>query len=185
MELQSMHNRLLRFLEKVASHSKILTMLYIWIQDKIVLEEFSTIPSKKIYNVLIIGCGSIPNTAITLARAKRWNVVGIDRDKDAVIKAKRVVKMYKLENIDIKYLDGKDVDLEGFDLIIVALGVEPKREILSRVFRKARSGTYIAWRNAGYFSMLLGREEMDIKGLKLFDRRKRKDGTETIIVTKI
>ena len=185
MGLQSLHNRFLRFLEKIASRSKILTMLYIWIQDKVVLEEFSTIPDEKISNVLIIGCGSIPNTAITLAKEKKWDIVGIDKDRDAVTRAKKVVEMYNLKNIDIKYLHGKDVDLDSFDLIVVALGVEPKREILNRVLRDTKKGTYIAWRSAGSFSVLLGKEEMDIKGLNLFDRRKRMDGTETFIITKV
>jgi len=184
MALQSLHNKYLRFLEKVFSRSWLLTKLYIAIQDKIIVEEFSSIPIKDGSNVLIIGCGSIPNTVVSLARIKRWNIVSIDKDKDAVSSANKVIEKYNLKNVQIRHVDGRDVNFEDFDLIVVALGTEPKKEILEKISKDTKKGAYIVCRTAGSFSLVLGKEKMNLKNLEILDRKMRKDGTESIILVK-
>ena len=48
----------------------------------------------------------------------------------------------KLTVQEIKVADGKDVDLKGYDLIVVALGTEPRKGILERISREADKKTY-------------------------------------------
>ena len=184
MALQSLHNKYLRVLEKIFSRSWLLTKLYIAIQDKIIIDEFSSIPIKDESNVLVIGCGSIPNTVVSLAKIKKWNIVGIDRDKDAVDAAKKIIERYQLRNVEIKHADGKDADLKNFNLIVVALGTEPKKEILEKISKDAKKGTYIVCRTAGSFSLVFGKEEMNVRNLEILDRKMRKDGTESVILIK-
>lgn len=183
MALQFLHNRYLRVIERILSCSWLLTKLYVSIQDNMVINEFASIQIKD-PNVLVIGCGSIPNTVITLARSMNWKITGIDKDKKAVEKARKIITKYGLRNVEIRYADAKDADLKGFDLIVVALGTEPKEKILERISRDAEKGAYIVCRTAGSFSLLLGREDLNIKNLEIVSRRFRKDGTESVVLLK-
>lgn len=184
MGLQYLHNKLLRIAEKILSRSNFLTELYINLQEGTIREEFSHFREDEV-NLLVIGCGSIPNTIISLARWRKWNITGIDRDETAIRNALRIIERYKLRNVRIEKVDGIDVSLKGYDIIVVALGIEPKRKVLERIARDADKGTYILCRTAGLFSRIFGRENFDdIKGLRLVKRYRRKDGTEAIIFLK-
>ncbi len=184
MKLQYLHNKLLRIVEKIFSRSDVLTRFYIAVQERTVLEEFSQFDLGTNSRVLIMGCGSIPNTIISLARNKKWKIVGIDRDLAAVENARKIVREYGLKNVDIERADGMEVDLKGYNLIVVALGIEPKNRVLERISKDADSGTYILCRTAGAFSKIFGRENLKIDGLKTIKHYRRKDGTGSIIFVK-
>lgn len=158
MALLYLHNKYLRVLEKIFSKFTLLTKFYINAQEKVVLEEFESLPMKDDAKVLFIGCGSIPNTLISLAKMKKWNLVGIDRDEKAVYNAKKILDMYGFKNVQIKHVDGRDVDLKDFDLIVVALGTEPKKDILERISANSKPGTYVLCRSTGSFSKIFGKE---------------------------
>ena len=68
--------------------------------------------------ILHIGCGPLPNTLITLAQHFKANYTGIDKNKEAVEIAKRIVKEYEL-NIKIEEGDAISYALKKFDIIIV------------------------------------------------------------------
>ena len=184
MELQYLHNKLLRFVEKIFSKSNFLTEFYIDIQERTVLEEFSQFDLDINSKVLIMGCGSIPNTVRSLARNKKWEIVSIDRDEIAVRNAEKIIDRYGLKNVIVKKADGMEVDLKGYNLIVVALGIEPKSRVLERISKDADSGTYILCRTAGAFSKIFGKENLEVNGLKMIKRYRRKDGTESIVFVK-
>ncbi|HDO19120.1 MAG TPA: class I SAM-dependent methyltransferase, partial [Thermoplasmatales archaeon] len=58
---------------------------------KLTLDEFSIIDSKETTKALVIGCGSIPHTLIIIAKYKGWSIVGIDKDEEAVKRAREIV----------------------------------------------------------------------------------------------
>ena len=184
MELQYLHNKLLRIVEKIFSKSHVLTKFYIDIQEKTVLEEFLQFGLDDNSKVLVMGCGSIPNTVVSLARNRKWKIVGIDRDKTAIENAKKIIDEYGLKNVTVKRADGMEMDLKGYNLIVVALGIEPKDKVLERISRDADGGTYILCRTAGAFSRIFGKENLNIDGLKMVKRYRRKDGTESIVFVK-
>lgn len=146
---RKLHNVLIEMLEKLLCRSYLLTKIYVNFFKKMTIDEFSMVDLPEGSKVLVIGCGSIPHTILTLAKVKRWSFVGIDRDKEAVERAKRVIKLFKLDGkVMIKEGDGMDFDVSGYDLIVIAYGVEPKEEILLRVWKEVDVGTRILYRSA-------------------------------------
>ena len=184
MPLQNLHNKLFRFFEKIVSKSWILTKLYVSFFEEMTIKEFSAVPLGEGAKVLVIGCGSIPNTVITIAKSFPWNVVGIDRDPRAVEKARRIVERYKLENVKIMEADGKDFDVKGYDLIVVALGVEPKNDVIKRISKEVKEGCYIVCRTSEPLSKLYGKEGLGFDGLNLCSRYRRADFLESILLVK-
>ena len=90
-------------------------------------------------NILHIGCGSYPVTAITLAKYNGSQVVGIDTDPRAIKLATKVINKKKLQDkIRINLGDGRTYPLDKFDTIIISSCSIPKIEILKYIFKKAK-----------------------------------------------
>jgi 2-polyprenyl-3-methyl-5-hydroxy-6-metoxy-1,4-benzoquinol methylase len=90
-------------------------------------------------NILHIGCGSYPVTAITLAKLNGSNVVAIDVDARAIKMATKVINKKKLQDtVSINIGDGRNYPLEGFDTIIISSCSVPKIEILKHIFKSAK-----------------------------------------------
>jgi len=89
-------------------------------------------------NILHIGCGSYPVTAITLAKLNGSKVVGIDTDEKAIRMANDVVNKNNLQDkISIDIGDGRSYPLEKFDTIIISGCSVPKIDILKHIFKSA------------------------------------------------
>lgn len=90
-------------------------------------------------NILHIGCGSYPVTAITLAKYNGSQVVGIDTDPRAIKLATKVISKKNLQDkVHINLGDGRNYPLDKFDTIIVSSCSIPKIEILKYIFKKAK-----------------------------------------------
>lgn len=90
-------------------------------------------------NILHIGCGSYPVTAINLAKYNGSQVVGIDTDPRAIKLATKVISKKKLQDkIHINLGDGRTYPLDKFDTIIVSSCSIPKIEILNYIFKTAK-----------------------------------------------
>ena len=86
-------------------------------------------------NILHIGCGSYPVTAITLAELNGGKIVGIDRNKKAIEPAIEVIKNKNLEDrIKIEHGDGTSYPLDNFDTIIISGCSVPKLKVLKHIF---------------------------------------------------
>jgi D-arabinose 1-dehydrogenase-like Zn-dependent alcohol dehydrogenase len=97
--------------------------------------------------VLCIGGGSLPCTAIKIARQTGAKVYVIDNDPAAVKAADKVIRGLNLHNkIKIIFSDGSEVDPKDFTVVHIALQVFPKDIILKHILRKAREGTKILMR---------------------------------------
>ena len=110
--------------EKIAIYFEIFLFDYINIYKSLVNEEIKLANISSNNSILVIGCGSIPSSCILLAYETDAKVTGIDFDKKAVKKAKRLVEKLKLENkIKITNSSGTDFPLENFDIVIILYGV--------------------------------------------------------------
>jgi len=147
MTKTSSHNFFIGLFEKLLYKNDLLSKLYIGFFKKMTIKEFSTVRIPEYAKVLIIGCGSLPHTVINLGIGKKWKLTGIDIDKDAVNKAKSLVKKYKLKG-EVKILEGNGltVDLSGYDLIVISFDVKPKEKILERLLKDMDEKTFILYR---------------------------------------
>lgn len=95
-------------------------------------------------NILHIGCGSYPISAITLSKNNGCKIVGIDRNLRAVKQAVEIVKKMNLQNkIEIRHGDGSNYPIGEFDTIIISSCSVPKKNILENVFENARRNSKI------------------------------------------
>ena len=97
--------------------------------------------------VLNIGCGAMPFTAVHVAQMTGAQVVAMDRDEEAVVKAKQALQKFQLDdNIEILLGDGSEEIPYYFDAAIVALQVGEKPGILQNLKDAARPGARLVFR---------------------------------------
>lgn len=133
-----------KWIEKRFSGFSFLIGLYELYYKKIVRKEIelANITSKD--NILCIGGGAIPSTAVELANQTNANVHVIDVDNNAVECAQNVVKKLGLRNkISIAREKGEDIDISSYDVIHIALQVSPKEKVLKHIWNNAKEGNRI------------------------------------------
>lgn len=97
--------------------------------------------------VLNIGCGAIPCTAIHTVQMTGAKVIAVDKDEEAVYKAKHCLKKYRLENnIEIVNGDGRKDISSNFSAAIVALHVNEKPLVLKNLKAKGKPGGRLIFR---------------------------------------
>jgi 2-polyprenyl-3-methyl-5-hydroxy-6-metoxy-1,4-benzoquinol methylase len=95
-------------------------------------------------NILHIGCGSYPVTAITLAKLNGSKVVGIDIDARAIKMATEVINRKNLQDkVSLNIGDGRNYPLDNFDTIIISSCSVPKIDILNHIFNTAKNNCKI------------------------------------------
>jgi len=91
--------------------------------------EMANISSKDL--ILVIGCGSLPITAVLISMKTKAHVIAIDRDHKAVKDAIKYIKRLHLEGyIEIEHADGLFYPLNKFDAIFLLYGVTRQEELL-------------------------------------------------------
>jgi hypothetical protein len=97
-------------------------------------------------NILHIGSGAYPITALVLAKTINANITAIDKNLFISNIAKKVIKKRDNEfnsSITIRKGDGSNFPLHQFDTIIVSSCSYPKKDILQHVFSDSSSMTTI------------------------------------------
>jgi len=95
-------------------------------------------------NILCIGGGPCPYTAIMLHQLTGAKVTVIDNNKHCVNQSAELVKQLNLENsIRIICGEGETIDYDGFTVIHLALQITPKDKVLKRVLERAEEGVKI------------------------------------------
>jgi len=109
-------------------------------------KEFNLSESK---NILHIGCGSYPITAMILAEIDEVKIVAIDRNKRSLKRADEVIRRRNFEDkIRTDYGNGTNYPLEGFDTIIVSGCSVPKIKVLTYVLKNAQPKSRIIVRTS-------------------------------------
>jgi ketopantoate reductase len=85
-------------------------------------------------SVLFIGAGATPYTAVALAREFGCRVTAVDRDRLAVLMAKRYLAQ-KAPGLPVvaRYGAGESIAVSDFDVVMLALHAAPKHRILEHL----------------------------------------------------
>jgi len=98
-------------------------------------------------NILCIGGGMCPSTAILLHQATGAQVTVIDNCKHCVPKAREVIKKLGLsKHIRVVYKDGETMDIGGYTVVHFALQVSPLQQVFTQVEKRATPGTRLLMR---------------------------------------
>jgi len=100
-------------------------------------------------NILHIGCGAYPITAMILAEMDDAKIVTIDNKPKSIKLANEVIRKKKLDKkIKAEYGDGTKYPLDGFDTIIVSGCSVPKIKVLEHIFKNAKPQSKIIIRTS-------------------------------------
>jgi protein-L-isoaspartate O-methyltransferase len=179
------HDKLFVLAEKMLS-STFLRHAYINFFERATLEEFEMAGIKKEHNILHIGCGPLPNTIISLAKNIDASYVGIDRDKDAVKIARKIVKEYGLKNVMIEEGDALSYPVKDFDFIIISFGVEPKEKVFERLRKEMKKDAKIVYRKTwDFMDVIYGRKDFLPSGFKVVAFHNRRDFIKSYLLEKV
>jgi len=131
-------------------------------------KETDIFETSKAQNILHIGCGAYPVTAMTLAKMDCKNIVAIDRNPRAVKMANKIISKKNIyDNIKIETGDGRFYPLDKFDAIIISSNSTPKIDILNHVFNKANQNCKIIVRELRGISKIVTKFINSFPNIKL------------------
>ncbi len=107
-------------------------------------------------NILHIGCGAYPVTAMTLEKMNGKKIVAIDSNPKAIELAKQVINKKKInDKISIENGDGTNYPVKEFDAIIISGCSVPKIQVLKHVINTAKPNSKIIVRELFRTSSLI------------------------------
>jgi len=134
-------------MEKVIASNRALVSLYSGIYHEVVRNEIKLAGITSTDRVLNIGCGGIPFTALLIAKFTGARVWAIDSDRNAVNVARKCIAAQNMDGlISVLTLDGRDLFPYEFDVALVALQAEPKKEILDNLIAQGGSNARLIFR---------------------------------------
>ena len=137
------------FADRIACKIKKIGTIYEDVIGKVYREEREIFNLKNSKNILHIGCGSYPITAMILAEMDDVKITTIDSNKKSLKYADKVVRKRGLENkIKTDYGDGTSYPLKEFDTIIVSGCSVPKIKVLTYILQNAEPKTRIITRTS-------------------------------------
>ncbi|MFW5703718.1 MAG: nicotianamine synthase family protein [Patescibacteria group bacterium] len=129
---------------------------YIEKYKPMVVSEGNLADLKKGANVIILGGGSLPLTAITYVKTFNVTCTCIDIDQNAIFTSKKLIKHLNLEKeIHIEYGNAFNFPLKDYDLILVVC-LLPKKPALQHVFAENKSAKVIYRSAVGLFKLWYG-----------------------------
>lgn len=133
-----------KWFEKALFKSEKLVCMYDLYYRNIVKKEIDVAKIKNTDKVLIVGGEAVPCTAINIATQTNALIDVIDLDKEAVDKSRKLIDRLNLSSqIKIYLKDAKEIDVNKYDVIHVALQVSPKEEVLNNIWEKSKYGTRV------------------------------------------
>jgi len=147
--IMNMTGRLIGKIENLIAHSlPALGMLYgKKFYDSLVRKELDLARLKPGGSILHVGCGSLPLTALMLAR-HGFSVTAVDRDRRAVAAATEFVRSQRREAcIHVQQADGETIDASPYDAVWVSLHVFPRRRVLRNLLENMRPEAKLVYRN--------------------------------------
>ncbi len=139
---------LIKFFERISTRIDPIADLY----TKLIVEEMVIKEAKMAHifpndEVLHIGCGPVPHTSITIARETGAEVTAIDNDLGAVGAASLYIHNKGLsKKIKVEKGDGMDYPISRFDAIFVSRGIEPRNEVLKKIFDSMKINARLIYR---------------------------------------
>ena len=133
--------------EKVATKFDLISSNYLEMYQEIVDKEIKMAGISSKDQVVVIGCGSLPITAVLVAMKTKAHIIALDNDKTAVKEASNFIINHHLENIvEIKYADGKLYPINKFDVIYLTYGLKKKEDIFNSLVKNSNKNSKIIFR---------------------------------------
>ncbi len=137
------------YADKLSCKMVKLAELYEKIIGKTYRKEIEKFTLSKAENILHIGCGAYPITAMTLAEMDDVKIVTIDNKPKSIKLANEVICKKKLDKkVKAEYGDGAKFPLDDFDTIIVSGCSIPKIKVLEHIFKNAKPKSKIIVRTS-------------------------------------
>ncbi len=127
----------------------------------------------------MVGCGPFPDSLFCLHdRTSVPELVGFDRDPDAVAVAASLARALGLDRIRIEAADAAGLDYGGFDAICCSVFATPRHDVLARIAATAPVGATVIVREPVGASVLVFEPVLDDPpaGLELLERAGRAGG---------
>ena len=134
--------------EKIACQFPFIESLYIIPYRSMIKQELSMISLSDDAHVLIIGCGSLPATALALNEACNVKIDCVDIDAKAVENAKRVLSKMKNKTISVQLKNVLDHPLKSYDLIYLLYGILDQIEMLKYISDQIDQNTIVLFRTS-------------------------------------
>ena len=133
--------------EKIATKFDIISSNYLKMYQELVDKEINMGGISQNDQVIIIGCGSLPITAILVAMKTKAHVTAIDKDNNAVKKAVNYIKNHHLEErIKIEHAVGESYPLNRFDVVYLSYGMKNKENIFKIIIKNTKKDSRIIFR---------------------------------------
>jgi precorrin-6B methylase 2 len=117
--------------------------------DEMIDQEVALADITKHDKVLVIGCGSVPATSILLAKKTDAQIIAVDYDESAIIKAKDIINWFDVvKNITLVVAEGMDYPLDDFSVVIISYGVKEPVTIIHHLRDNAPKNCRIIYRTA-------------------------------------
>lgn len=154
-------------IEKIACHFPIFTSFYLEPYRSMIAQELSMLPLTSEDNVLIIGCGSLPATALALAEQCDAKIDCVDVDVEAVNNAKKVLSSLKnMNTISIHHKNGLDHPMKTYTMIFVLYGIKEQIKIFEYIASTVNKKANILFRSST--DLKLAKPEVYKKMISLF-----------------
>ncbi len=115
---------------------KNITLFY---YKKIVIKEIKLGNINDSSNVLCIGGGYFPATAILIKKLTNAKVTVIDNDINTIEYAKKRINKMKLD-INVLFTDGQDIEANSYNIVHIANQVSPKNLVVDKIKKSINNG---------------------------------------------
>ncbi|MFI3201018.1 MAG: hypothetical protein R3Y54_05760 [Eubacteriales bacterium] len=130
MAFQFVHGT--QYLEKISTNNTIMRKVILAYYKPIVQKEVELSNTHHSNQILCVGGGYFPCTAILFHQLTGAKVTVIDNDQNAInVSANLISDMHLSEYISVQYSDGSFVDTRDYDIIHIAMQVSPKEFVFS------------------------------------------------------
>lgn len=134
--------------EKIACQFPIIQSLYIKPYRSMIKQELSMFSFPTNSHVLVIGCGSLPATALALDELYPVTIDCVDIDTDAVNNAKSVLSTMKKENITVHQKNGLDCSIDTYDIVYLLYGIQDQITMLKHISKNLKNTSYVLFRTS-------------------------------------
>lgn len=124
---------------------------------KMVSKEIQMIEKKNPQKLVMIGCGSLPETILFIAdNTDIPDIIGIDCNQEAIAIAGDIIKALGHEDrIRLVCSYGEEYDFSDADIIHIANATRDKNAVFQQISKTAKKGTDIIVRNPTYLAKMM------------------------------
>lgn len=125
-----------KIIEKSMNKSPLLQNIMLAYYRPIVKKEAELCNATSSNNILCVGGGYFPCTAMLFHHFSKATITVIDNDIDAVNSSTLLIEKLGLSNkIIVKHTDAINISGEDFDIIHIAMQVSPKEEVFKHIHK--------------------------------------------------